>query len=53
VYGYDYDAGIITVDEARLRKGLPALPNGEGKVSVLQWKAQQMRSSGLPAGAAP
>ncbi len=41
VFGYDYDAGIITVDEARARKGLPALPNGEGTVSVLLYKAIQ------------
>jgi hypothetical protein len=59
VFGYDYDAGILTVDEARARKGLPALPDGRGNVSVILWKAQQtaegqrLAGTSTPPGAPP
>lgn len=41
VFGYDMDAGILMVDEARARKGLPALPDGKGRVSIIVWRALQ------------
>jgi hypothetical protein len=40
VFGYDLDAGILTVDEVRAIKGFPPYPDGLGKVSTLEWKAR-------------
>lgn len=40
LFAYDYDAGIVYVDEARATKGLAPLADGKGQVPVSQWKAQ-------------
>jgi len=37
LFAYDYDAGVVSVDEVRATKGLPPLASGAGKVSVLEW----------------
>lgn len=40
LFAYDYESGIVYVDEARATKGLAPLPEGKGQVPVSQWKAQ-------------
>lgn len=35
LFGYDYDAGVVTVNEVRATKGLGAI--GGGEVPVLEW----------------
>ena len=35
IFSYDYDAGIVTVNEARATKGLGPIPNGD--MPVLEW----------------
>lgn len=37
LFVYDYDAGVVSVDEVRATKGLQPLAGGKGKVSVLEW----------------
>lgn len=37
LFAYDYDAGVVTVDEARATKALAPLANGAGEVPVLEW----------------
>lgn len=39
IFAYDIEQGIVTIDEARARKGLPPLPNGAGARTVPDAKA--------------
>lgn len=51
IFGYHIDAGVLTVDEVRSRLGFPALPDGRGQVSTLQWKtAEAAQQTDLPGG---
>jgi hypothetical protein len=44
IFSYDYDAGIITVNEARATKGLPAIAGGD--VPVTKWVGDIIASMG-------
>lgn len=46
VFSYDYDADILTLNEARRNKGLPEIPEA-GSDTITVWKARQAAAASI------